>query len=92
MLRERLPMYVKNAPKYVSTLSAVRSAAAAELNRWELNGMAPAERRIPPSNALLRMPYLSLRVAFALVDGLKLQQALKLPADPKLLEGWLGEF
>ena len=73
--------------RHGSTLSAVRSAAAAELNRWELNGMAPAERRMPPSNALLRMPYLSLRVALALVDGRRLQQALRLPAVPRLPEG-----
>ena len=87
MLCKRPPTYVQSAQRHTSTLSAVKSAAAAELNRWELNGMAPAERRMPPSNARLRMPYLSLRVAFALVDGCRLQQALRLPAEPRLLEG-----
>lgn len=61
-------------------MSAVRSAADAELNRLGVNGMAPADSKIPPSTALLRIPALSLEVSLTFADGFRLQQALRLSA------------
>ena len=60
----------------VLTLSAVRSAATAELNRFGVNGMAPADSKMPPKIALLRRFVLSFVVSLAFADGPKLQQAL----------------
>ena len=61
-------------------LSAVRSAADAELNRFGVNGMAPADSKMPPRIALLRRLALCFVVSLILADGFKLQQALTLSA------------
>ncbi len=64
--------------RQIPTLSAVRFAADAELNRFGVNGMAPADSKMPPKIALLRMFVLSLVVSLAFADEFKLQQALTL--------------
>ena len=59
-------------------MSAVRSAADAELNRFGVNGMAPADSKMPPKIALLRRFALSLVVSLGFPEEFKLQQALML--------------
>ena len=59
-------------------MSAVRSAADAELNRLGVKGMAPADSKMPPNIALLRRLALALVESLACPEGLRLQQALRL--------------
>ena len=48
--------------------------------RLGVKGIAPADSKMPPSTALLRMLALSLMVALSFEEGPRLQQALGLPA------------